>query len=118
MKDFCLIADPLPYSLRVHPHRNICPDYRLFVQFEADMLRVKDDQEAAPRMASALDRFLGAGWQIEYTTQQAFDQLLWFYRGGQAAPDPSKSAGPGAAARDLWVKCKNPACRREFEIKI
>lgn len=94
MKDFCLIADPLPYSLRVHPHRNICPDYRLFVQFEADMLRVKDDQEAAPRMASALDRFLGAGWQTEYTTQQAFDQLLWFYRGGQAAPDPSKAQGP------------------------
>ncbi len=27
-------------------------------------------------------------------------------------------AGPGAAARDLWVKCKNQACRREFEIKI
>ena len=27
-------------------------------------------------------------------------------------------AGPGAAARDLWVKCKNPACRREFEIQI
>ena len=27
-------------------------------------------------------------------------------------------AGTSAAARDLWVKCKNPACRREFEIKI
>ena len=27
-------------------------------------------------------------------------------------------AGPDAAACDLWVKCKNPACRREFEIKI
>lgn len=23
-----------------------------------------------------------------------------------------------ATARGLWVKCKNPVCKREFEIKI
>lgn len=27
-------------------------------------------------------------------------------------------AGPGATARQVWVRCKNKQCRREFEIKI
>lgn len=26
--------------------------------------------------------------------------------------------GDKAKATDLWVKCKNPKCRKEFEIKI
>ena len=26
--------------------------------------------------------------------------------------------GPSAKAADLWVKCKNPKCKKEFEIRI
>ena len=92
--DFCLIADPLPHSLRVHPHRVICPDYRLFVRFEAAMLRVKADQEAGPLITQTLNRFLGTGWQTECPEQNAFDELLWFYRCGREAPDQNKSEGP------------------------
>lgn len=92
--DFCLIADPLPHSLRVHPHRVICPDYRLFVRFEAAMLRVKNDQEAGPLITQTLNRFLGTGWQTECPEQNAFDELLWFYRCGREAPDQNKSEGP------------------------
>lgn len=84
--DHCLIADPLPRSLRVHPHRVICPDFRLFVRFEAAMLRVKDDQEAGPLITQTLNRFLGTGWQTECPEQNAFDELLWFYRCGRDAP--------------------------------
>lgn len=91
--DHCLIADPLPRSLRVHPHRVICPDFRLFVRFEAAMLRVKDDQEAGPLITRTLNQFLGAGWQAECPEQNAFDELLWFYRCGRDAPAETGS-GP------------------------
>lgn len=91
--EHCLIADPLPRSLRVYPHRIICPDYRLFVRFEAAMLRVKDDQEAGLFILRTLDRFLGRGWQMEYPKQEAFDELLWFYRCGRPAPSETGS-GP------------------------
>ena len=26
--------------------------------------------------------------------------------------------GQNAKAEDLWVKCKNPKCKREFELRI
>lgn len=26
--------------------------------------------------------------------------------------------GENAKARDLWVKCKNPNCKKQFELKI
>lgn len=26
--------------------------------------------------------------------------------------------GDNAKAQDLWVKCKNPKCKKEFEIKV
>ena len=91
--DHCLIADPLPRSLRVHPHRVICPDFRLFVRFETAMLRVKDDQEAGPLITQTLNRFLGTGWQTECPEQNAFDELLWFYRCGREVPAEAGS-GP------------------------
>ena len=86
--DHCLIADPLPHFLRVPPYSVARFDFRLFVRFEAAMLRVKDDQEAGPIITQTLDEFMGAGWQAECPVQNAFDELLWFYRGGQAAPNP------------------------------
>ena len=51
------------------------------------MLRVKNEQEAGPLITRTLDAFLGAGWQAEYTVQEAFNGLLWFYRGGKEPPD-------------------------------
>lgn len=88
--DHCLIADPLPVS--AGPLTLIDPDYRLLVRFEAAMLRAKDDQAAGPLISRALDGFLGEGWQADYSVQEAFDGLLWFYRGGREPPDASGSA--------------------------
>ena len=51
------------------------------------MLRVKNEQEAGPLITRTLDAFLGAGWQAEYIVQEAFNGLLWFYRGGKEPPD-------------------------------
>lgn len=87
--DHCLIADPLPDRAGVLAL--IDPDYRHLVRFEAAMLRVKEDSEAEPLVGRILDAFLGAGWQAEYTAQQAFDGLLWFYRGGRE--EPKETAG-------------------------
>ena len=82
--DHCLIADPLPS--RTPQLDLIDPDYRVFIQLETASLRIKKDQDAAPLMTSILDKFLGDGWQTEYTPQQAFDGLMWFYRCGREAP--------------------------------
>lgn len=92
MKPHCLIADPLPS--RTPQLDLIDPDYRTFVQFEAASLRVKNDQDAAPLITATLDKFLGAGWQLEYTPQQAFDGLMWFYRAGREEPEPVDTMGP------------------------
>lgn len=59
------------------------------------MLRARSDREAGPLITAALDRICGRGWQAEYTVQQAFDALLWFYRAGRKAP--SGDAPPGRA---------------------
>lgn len=91
--DYCLIADPLPHFLRVPPYSVDRSDFRLFVRFEAAMLRVKDDQEAGPIITQTLDEFMGAGWQAECPEQNAFDELLWFYRCGREAPSET-GGGP------------------------
>ena len=89
--DHCLIADPLPS--RTPQLDLIDPDYRVLIQLETASLRIKKDQDAAPLMTSILDKFLGDGWQTEYTPQQAFDGLMWFYRCGRPAPSDTGS-GP------------------------
>ena len=61
--DYCLIADPLPHFLRVPPYSVARSDFRLFVRFEAAMLRVKDDHDAVPIITQIVDEFMGAGWQ-------------------------------------------------------
>ena len=92
MKQHCLIADPLPSKT---PQLDLIdPDYRTFVQFEAASLRVKNERDAAPLITATLDKFLGAGWQTEYTPQQAFDGLMWFYRAGREEPEPVDTMGP------------------------
>ena len=92
MKPHCLIADPLPSKT---PQLDLIDlDYRIFIQFEAASLRVKNDQDAAPLITATLDKFLGAGWQLEYTPQQAFDGLMWFYRAGREEPEPVDTMDP------------------------
>ena len=98
--DHCLIADPLPAEALGRPIRT---DYRAFVRFEAAMLRAKDDQAAGPLISRALDGFLGEGWQADYSVQEAFDGLLWFYRGGREPPDASGSAPRPELASDYII---------------
>lgn len=94
--DHCLIADPLPAEALGRPIRT---DYRAFVRFEAAMLRAKDDQAAGPLISHALDGFLGEGWQADYSVQEAFEALLWFYRGGRAEPEaPCSGVRPELAS--------------------
>ena len=88
--DFCLVADRLPCAAQRLDL--IDSDYRLFARFEAAMLRAKGESEAGPLITGTLDAFLGAGWQAEYTVQEAFAGLLWFYRGGKDAPDEHAAA--------------------------
>lgn len=88
--DFCLVADRLPCATQRLDL--IDSDYRLFARFEAAMLRAKGESEAGPLITGTLDAFLGAGWQAEYTVQEAFAGLLWFYRGGKDAPDEHAAA--------------------------
>lgn len=88
--DFCLVADRLPCAAQRLDL--IDSDYRLFARFEAAMLRAKGESEAGPLITGTLDTFLGAGWQAEYTVQEAFAGLLWFYRGGKDAPDEHTAA--------------------------
>ena len=88
--DFCLVADRLPCAAQRLDLIN--SDYRLFARFEAAMLRAKGESEAGPLITGTLDAFLGAGWQAEYTVQEAFAGLLWFYRGGKDAPDEHTAA--------------------------
>lgn len=83
--DFCIVADPLPSA--AEKLDLIDTDYRHMIRFEAAMLRAKNDQEAGPLITRTLDAFLGSGWQAEYTVEEAFDGLLWFYRGGKEPPD-------------------------------
>ncbi len=83
--DFCIVADPLPGA--AGKLDLIDTDYRHMIRFEAAMLRVKNEQEAGPLITRTLDAFLGAGWQAEYTVQEAFNGLLWFYRGGKEPSD-------------------------------
>ena len=50
----------------------------------------------------------------------------WHASGADRAPVPCPYCGralpvwavPDASASGVWVKCKNPACRREIEIKL
>ena len=88
--DFCLVADRLPCAAQRLDLIN--SDYRLFARFEAAMLRAKGESEAGPLITGMLDAFLGAGWQAEYTVQETFAGLLWFYRGGKDAPDEHAAA--------------------------
>lgn len=90
MMDFCLVTDPLPRT--AEKLDLIDTDYRHMIRFEAAMLRIKTEQEAEPFITDLLDAFLGAGWQAEYTVQEAFAGLLWFYRGGKDAPDEHAAA--------------------------
>ena len=101
--DHCLIADPLPHFLRVPPYSVARFDFRLIVRFEAAMLRVKDDQEAGPIITQTLDEFMGAGWQAECPVQNAFDELLWFYRCGRAAPAEASSGSRPPLAFDYII---------------
>nr|DAK75158.1 MAG TPA: cysteine-rich protein [Caudoviricetes sp.]DAQ98078.1 MAG TPA: cysteine-rich protein [Caudoviricetes sp.] len=50
----------------------------------------------------------------------------WRASGADRAPVPCPYCGralpvwavPDASASGVWVKCKNPACKREIEIKL
>lgn len=89
--DFCLITDSLPSA--ADGLDLIDPDYRILARFEAAILRAKSDKQAGSIVARTLDAFLGAGWQAEYTVQEAFEGLLWFYRAGRQER-PADAPGP------------------------
>lgn len=101
--DFCLIADGLPGAFELGCG-TMQTDYRHFVRFEAAMLRTHDEQAAARLIDRTLYGVFGRGWREGRTTQQAFDALLWFYRGGRdAPPQPPAAAGGEALAYDYVI---------------
>ena len=93
--DHCLIADPLPS--RTPQLDLIDPDYRVFIQLETASLRIKKDQDAAPLMTSILDKFLGDGWQTEYTAAglRWTDVVLPLRPGGSRRSRQRSPAAPG-----------------------
>ena len=97
MMDFCIVADPLPGA--AGKLDLIDTDYRHMIRFEAAMLRVKNEQEAGPLITRTLDAFLGAGWQAEYTVQEAFNGCSGFTG---AARNRRTSAPLISAAASLW----------------
>ncbi len=95
MMDFCLIADSPPRRVPGTVYALTDPDYRHMVRFEAAMLRAKSDQDARLPIQIALAALFGSIVQRPPDVKEAFDALLWFYRGGR--PEQPKDAPPDRA---------------------
>lgn len=100
-----ILLDKLP---RAWAGRPIDWDFRPMVWFNGQYLRLPEDEKGLPELArETMRRFYRVAVPPEEEVD-AFKALVEFYTAGPAE----------ARAEGIWVKCKNPACKREIEIKL
>ena len=90
-----ILTEDLPTTLLGVPIRT---DYRVMVTVE---LLLRDPAlPPAQKIFQALDLLFPQ--PPAQGAEAAWESLLWYYRGGQPAPEPEKGAGQGAPARRVY----------------